>query len=69
MDEPMPVIADTTAMGDPVEIEYELTFYRDSIGARSQIPQEAATNVLIVALIIIVLGGILNFVIKRRRKQ
>ena len=69
MDDPMPVIADTTAMGDPVEIEYELTFYRDSIGAKSQIPQEAATNVLIVALIIIVIGGVLNFVIKRRRKQ
>lgn len=69
LDEPMPVIADTTAMGDPVEIEYELTFYRDSVGAKSQIPQEAATNVLIVALIIIALGGILNFVIKRRRKQ
>ena len=69
MDEPMPVIADTTAMGDPVEIEYELTFYQDSIGAKSQIPQEAATNVLIVALIIIVIGGILNIVIKKRRKQ
>lgn len=69
MDEPMPVIADTTAMGDPVEIEYELTFYRDSIGSKNQIPQEAATNVLIVALVIIVLGGALNFVIKRRRKQ
>ncbi|MBQ9060822.1 MAG: hypothetical protein IJ128_06745 [Firmicutes bacterium] len=69
MDDPMPVIADTTAMGDPVEIEYELTFYRDSIGSKSQIPQEAATNVLIVALIIIVIGGILNIVIKKRRKQ
>ena len=69
LDEPMPVIADTTAMGDPVEIEYELTFYRDSIGSKSQIPQEAATNVLVVALIIIVLGGILNFIVKKRRKQ
>ncbi|MBQ9015912.1 MAG: hypothetical protein IJ109_07285 [Firmicutes bacterium] len=69
MDDPMPVIADTTAMGDPVEIEYELTFYQDSIGSKSQIPQEAATNVLILALIIIVIGGILNIVIKKRRKQ
>ena len=65
----MPVIADTTAMGDPVEIEYQLNFYEDSIGSKGQIPQEAAVNVLVVALVIIVLGGVLNFVIKRRRKQ
>ena len=69
MDQDMPVIADTTAMGDPVEIEYQLTFYQDSIAGRSQIPQEAAINVLVVALIIIAGGGILNFLIKRRRKQ
>lgn len=29
-DEPMPVIADTTAMGTPHEIEYTLTFHLDS---------------------------------------
>ena len=69
MDEDMPVIADTTAMGDPVEIEYELTFYADSIGSKRQIPQEAAVDVLVVALAIILLGGVLNFVLKRRRKQ
>ena len=69
MDEDMPVIADTTAMGDPVEIEYELTFYADSIGSKRQIPQEAAVDVLVVALVIILLGGVLNFVLKRRRKQ
>ena len=69
MDERFPVIADTTAMGDPVEIEYELSFYHDTIGSKSQIPQEAAIKVLIVSLIIIVIGGILNIVIKRRKKQ
>ena len=69
MDERMPVIADTTAMGDPVEIEYELTFYQDTIGSKSQIPQEAAINVLIVSVIIIVIGGVLNIILKRRRKQ
>lgn len=69
MDEDMPVIADTTAMGDPVEIKYELTFYEDSIGSKRQIPQEAAVDVLVVALVIILLGGVLNFVLKRRRKQ
>ena len=30
-DEPMEVIADTTAMGDPLEIEYTLTFHSEGI--------------------------------------
>ena len=69
MDEAMPVVADTTAMGHPVEIEYKLTFYEDTIGDKSQIPQEAAIDVLIIALIIILVGGALNLIVKRRRKQ
>lgn len=68
MDKPMPVIADTTAMGDPVEIEYVLTFYSDSIGDRSLIPQEAAKKVLVIAALIIVIGGILNYFVKKRRR-
>ena len=59
MDESMPVIADTTAMGTPHEINYTLTFYSDSIGSKSQMPQEAAKRVVAVALVIIVGGGIL----------
>ncbi len=50
MDEAMPVIADTTAMGTPHEINYTLTFYSDSIGSKSQMPQEAAKRVVAVAL-------------------
>lgn len=69
MDSAMPVIADTTAMGHPVEIEYKLTFYEDTVADKSQIPQEAAIDVLIIALIIILVGGILNLIVKRRRKQ
>ena len=42
LDEGMPVIADTTAMGAPHEINYTLTFYSESIGSKSQMPQEAA---------------------------
>ena len=61
MDEAMPVIADTTAMGTPHEINYTLTFYSDSIGSKSQMPQEAAKRVVAVALVIIVGGGILNY--------
>lgn len=68
-DEAITVIADTTAMGDPVEIEYTLTFYEESIGAVSKVPQEAAKMVVAGALVIMIVGGILNAVLKRRRKQ
>ena len=68
-DEPIRVIADTTAMGDPVEIEYQLTFYEDTVNSVTKVPQEAAKRVIYIALIIIVAGGILNLFVKRRRKQ
>ena len=64
-DEPMKVIADTTAMGTPHEIEYELTFYTDSLTSKDNLPQEAAKKVIWIALGIIVIGGILNAVVKR----
>ncbi len=67
-DQPIDVIADTTAMGDPVEIAYTLTFYEASIGDAGLIPQEAAKRVLAAALFIIVAGGILNHILKRKRK-
>ena len=68
MDEAMPVIADTTAMGSPREINYTLTFYSDSIGSKSQMPQEAAKRVVAVALVIIVGGGILNYFVNKRNR-
>ncbi|MBQ9465024.1 MAG: hypothetical protein IJU67_07080, partial [Lachnospiraceae bacterium] len=68
MDEPMRVIADTTAMGDPLEIEYELTFYADSIGGRGRVPQEASKTVILVALVIIIGGGIVNYFVKKKKK-
>jgi hypothetical protein len=68
MDAPMEVIADTTAMGDPMEIEYTLTFYSESLGDKSQIPQEAAKKVLYISLAIIVVGAVLNYFAKKRRK-
>lgn len=64
----MPIIADTTAMGEPVEIEYTLTFYSESVGSKGQIPQEAAKKVLSIAVVIIVVGGILNHFVKKKRK-
>ena len=68
MDEGMPVIADTVAMGAPHEIEYTLTFYSDSIGSNSQHPQEAAKRVVAVAMVIIVGGGILNYFVNKKRR-
>ena len=68
MDEVMPVIADTTAMGAPHEIDYNLTFYSDSIGSKSQLPQEAAKRVVAVAMVIIVGGGILNYFVNKRNR-
>ena len=68
-DEPMTVIGDTTAMGDPIEIEYTLTFYEESIGSVSKVPQEAAKKVIVIALGVIIVGGALNIVLKRRRRQ
>ena len=67
MDKSFPVIADTTAMGDPVEIEYELTFYSESIGSKSMIPQEAAKRVLLFGIIIMMVGGVINHFFKKSR--
>ena len=69
MDEDIPVIADTTAMGDSVEIEYHLMFYSGTIDDKDAIPQEAAVKVLGIAIVVIVIGGILNHVLKKRRKR
>ena len=69
LDEPVTLIGDTTAMGDPLEIEYTLTFYADSVGDKGRIPQEAAKLVIVIAAAIIVIGGILNWFIKKRRAK
>lgn len=68
MDEEMSVIADTTAMGTPHEVEYTLTFYEETIGPKSQMPQEAAKKVVVVAAVIIIGGGILNHFVNKKRK-
>lgn len=68
MDAPVDVVADTTAMGDPVEIQYQLTFYADTVGDVRQVPQEAAKYVLLISLFIIVAGGILNYFVKKGRR-
>ena len=67
LDEPITVTADTTALGAPLEIEYILTFYSDTVGGTGQIPQEAAKRVLAIAMGIIIFGGILEYFVKRKR--
>ena len=66
-DSAMPVVADTTAMGHPVAIDYTLTFYRDTIDDKGLVPQEAAKKVLMMAAVIIVVGGVLNYFVQKRR--
>ena len=68
-DLPVEIIADTTAMGDPVEINYTLTFYSDTIGSWKRVPQEGARMVLTWAVLFIVAGGIANHLIKKRRRS
>ena len=68
MDDPISVVADTTAMGDALEIDYTLTFYSDSVGNKGQIPQEAAKKVLLLAGVIIGAGGVLNYFVKKKRE-
>ncbi len=67
MDDPMSVVADTTSMGDSLEIEYALTFYSDTVGEKGAIPQEAAKKVLVLAAAIIVGGGALYWFAKKKR--
>ena len=54
--------------GDPVEIDYTLTFYRESIADKGRIPQEAAKKVLAISAAIIAVGAVLNHFVKRRRR-
>lgn len=65
-DEEMDVIADTIAMGSPVEIHYQFFFYQESVGSKNELPQEAAKRVLCTAFAIIVIGGVLNYMVKRK---
>lgn len=66
LDTPLSYIADTTAMGTPHEITYTFTFYRDTLGSKDDLPQEAAKKVVAIALAIIVVGGVLNHYVKKK---
>ena len=68
LDVPMEVLADTTAMGTSHEISYRLTFFSDSIASKDKLPQEQAKKVIWIALGIIVIGGMLNTIVKKKRR-
>lgn len=68
-DQAMTVTADTTAMGAPHEVEYALTFYADSIDSKDTLPQEATKRVLVMAVILILFGGVLNHFVQKRRNR
>ncbi len=65
--EPMPVIADTTAMSTPHEVEYALTFHADEIMSKNQTPQAAAQRVVYMVIVIVAVCMVVSFVTKRRR--
>ncbi len=68
-DEKVPIVANTHILGEPHEIAYSLWFYADSIGPANQLPQDAAKRVLMMAGLIILVGGVLNHFFKKRRRQ
>ena len=62
-DEPFTVVADTTAMSQPHEIEYQLTF--DTASAMA-LGTESKHNALLIALPVIAGGVVVAFLIARR---
>lgn len=66
-DEPMIVIADTTAMSTPHEIEYKLILHSDEIMAGSETPQAAAKRVVYMVMAIIAVCILASFINKRKR--
>ena len=65
MDKPMDVIADTTAMSVPHEIEYTLTFASDSITSGKQ----AAPGQQIIYLAVIVAAGVVVVILTKKKKS
>ncbi len=65
--EPVEVIADTTAMSTPHEITYQLTFLSEGIMSRNQTPQAAAQRMVYMVFVIIGICAVVSFVSKKRR--
>ena len=67
--EPMEVIADTTAMSVPHEITYQLTFDLEGVMSKNQTPQAAAKRVVYMVILIILVCAVVSFVNKRKRMR
>lgn len=65
--EPMEVIADTTAMSTPHEITYQLTFDLEGVMSKNQTPQAAAQRVVYMVIVIILICAIVSYINKKRR--
>ncbi len=65
--EPVEVIADTTAMSTPHEITYQLTFDLEGVMSKQQTPQAAAQRVVYMVILIIFICVVVSFINKRRR--
>lgn len=65
--EPMPVIADTTAMSTPHEVEYTLTFYGDQVMSKDETPQAAAQKVVYMVFVIVAICVFVSYINKKKR--
>lgn len=66
--EPMKVIADTTAMSTPHEITYQLIFHGDGIMSKNQTPQAAARRVVYMVFAIMLVCALVSYINKRKRR-
>ena len=67
--EPMEVIADTTAMSTPHEITYQLIFHGDGIMSKNQTPQAAARRMVYMVFAIVLVCAAVSYINKRRRMR
>lgn len=67
--EPMEVIADTTAMSTPHEITYQLIFHGDAIMSKNQTPQAAARRVVYMVFAIMLVCALVSYLNKRKRRN
>ena len=68
-DEPVPVVADTTAMSVPHEIDYELTFVMSGVVSQNATPRAAAQRMVYMVFVIIAICGVVSYINKRRRNS
>ena len=68
-DEPLEVIADTTAMSRPHEVEYTLTFALSSVTPADAGSSRLTGGIVLAALLFLAVFGAVRFARKKRRKS